>query len=84
MSAHLASLPFIPSSTSFEPRRLGFRAFIRECWRRMTVMHADFESSESGHGVSLANGVQSDSATTRHGHGPSEDNGFPHEHARSV
>lgn len=51
MSAHLASLPFIPSSTSFEPRRLGFRAFIRECWRRMTVMHADFESSESGHGV---------------------------------
>lgn len=51
MSAHMSSLPLLPTSAKFDRRLSGFGTFVHECWRRMAVMRADFELSESSHGA---------------------------------
>lgn len=45
----MASMPLGAGLESVAPRRFGFGAFFRECWRKMKLMRADFELSESSH-----------------------------------
>jgi hypothetical protein len=51
MPAHIVSRSLIATPTSFDRGQRGFGGFARECWRKMTAMRADFESSESSQGA---------------------------------